>query len=46
MKEELFLNEDSNEIEISKYGKKKRTENKLKLKNIYIFFHYYYFFFL
>ena len=38
MKEELFLNEDSNEIEISKYGKKKRTENKLKLKNIYISF--------
>jgi hypothetical protein len=40
MKEELFLNEDSNEIEISKYGKKKRTENKnkQKLKNIYISF--------
>ncbi len=38
MKEELILNEDSNKIEISKYGKKKRTENKnkLKIKNIYI----------
>ena len=40
MKEEFIINGDSSEIEISKYGKKKRTENKnkQKLKNIYISF--------
>ena len=37
MKEELFLNEDSNEVEISKYGKKKKTENKNKRKLEYIY---------